>query len=184
MAIGEGRALLRPLGIINFILSHLSAILAGWSVNKYIDYSSSGALGSTSGFGNGATGYFLVFALSASVVGIASVVVGAYHLRVWRTDSLSAANAAAVIAGHFTFLAFGFACKEISIGGPRSKKLKALEVLMIILALVQLLYLLALHAGHFLGPKYGPSHGDTAATPGTGIVPKTGNYGTSAASDV
>jgi hypothetical protein len=61
---------------------------------------------------------------------------------------------------------------------------KALEVLMIILALVQLLYLLALHAGHFLGPKYGPSHGDTAATPGTGIVPKTGNYGTSAASDV
>jgi hypothetical protein len=58
--------------------------------------------------GNGATGYFLVFALSASVVGIASVVVGAYHLRVWRTDSLSAANAAAVIAGHFTFLAFGY----------------------------------------------------------------------------
>jgi hypothetical protein len=57
------------------------------------------------------------------VVGVASVVVGAYHLRVWRTDSLSAANAAAVIAGHFTFLAFGFACKEISIGGPRSKKL-------------------------------------------------------------
>jgi hypothetical protein len=65
---------------------------------------------------------------------------------------------------------------------------KTLEVLMIILALVQLLYLLALHAGHFFGhffgPHYGPSHGNTAATPGTGVGPKTGNYGTSAASDV
>jgi hypothetical protein len=58
--------------------------------------------------GNGATGYFLVFALSASMVGVASVVVGAYHLRVWRTDSLSAANTAAVISGHFTLLAFGY----------------------------------------------------------------------------
>jgi hypothetical protein len=61
---------------------------------------------------------------------------------------------------------------------------KVLEVLMIILALVQMLYLLALHAGHFFGPNYGPSHGNTAATPGTGVGPKTGNYGTSAASDV
>jgi hypothetical protein len=58
--------------------------------------------------GNGATGYFLVFALSASMVGVASVVVGAYHLRVWRTDSLLSAHTAAVIAGHFTFLAFGY----------------------------------------------------------------------------
>jgi hypothetical protein len=184
MAIGEGRALLRPLALINFILSHVSTILAGWCVNKYIDYGSSGALGSTSGFGNGATGYFLVFALSASVIGVASVVVGAYHLRVWLTESLSAAHTAAVIAGHFTLLAFGFACKEISIGGPRSKRLKALEALVIVLALVQLLYLLALHAGHFLGPNYGPSHGNTVPTPGTGVGPKTGIYGTSGASDV
>jgi hypothetical protein len=51
MAIGEGRAFIKPLALINFILSHVSAILAGWCVNKYIDYSSSDALGSTSGFG-------------------------------------------------------------------------------------------------------------------------------------
>jgi hypothetical protein len=55
---------------------------------------------------------------------------------------------------------------------------------MIILGIVQLLYVLALHAGHFLGPNYGPPHGNTAATPGTGEGPKTGNYSTSAASDV
>lgn len=55
---------------------------------------------------------------------------------------------------------------------------------MIVLALVQLLYLLALHAGHFLGPNYGPSHGNTVPTPGTGVGPKTGIYGTSGASDV
>jgi hypothetical protein len=42
------------------------------------------------------------------MVGVASVVVGAYHLRVWRTDSLLSAHTAAVIAGHFTFLAFGY----------------------------------------------------------------------------
>jgi len=61
---------------------------------------------------------------------------------------------------------------------------KALEALVIVLALVQLLYLLALHAGHFLGPNYGPSHGNTVPTPGTGVGPKTGIYGTSGASDV
>ncbi|CAM6051044.1 unnamed protein product [Sphagnum compactum] len=171
MAIGEGRALLRPLALINVILSHVSAILAGWSVNKYIDYSSS----------NGATGYFLVFALSASVVGVASVVVGAYHLRVWRTDSLSAAHTAAVIPGHFTLLAFGYITIFLLL---LNCLVLMFHSLVFLLGLVQLLYLLALHAGHFLGPNYGPSHGNTAATPGTRVGPKTGNYGTSAASDV
>jgi H+/Cl- antiporter ClcA len=49
-----------------------------------------------------------LFALIASVVGLASVLAGAHHLTVWRTDSLAASHAAAVIAWLLTLLAFGY----------------------------------------------------------------------------
>lgn len=51
--------------------------------------------------------YFLPIVLVASVVGIASICVGMYHLRVWRTDSLAAAVSAALIAWLLSFLAAG-----------------------------------------------------------------------------
>ncbi|CAM6030510.1 unnamed protein product [Sphagnum balticum] len=193
MAFGVGRALTTPLAVLNFILYLISACLAGWALNRYIDSGSSGVFGYSSGIGmhacmlscfslgNGATGYFLLFALIASVVGLASVLAGAHHLTVWRTDTLAASHAAAVIAWLLTLLAFGLACKEIHIGGYRSKRLKTLEAFMIILAFFQLLYLLSLHAG-ILGSNYGPTYG--AAAPGTGVGPKTPNVGTPAASAV
>jgi hypothetical protein len=80
MAFGVGRALTTPLAVLNFILYLISACLAGWALNRYIDYGSSGVFGYSSGIGNGATGYFLLFALIASVVGLASVLAGAHHL--------------------------------------------------------------------------------------------------------
>ncbi|CAK9204123.1 unnamed protein product [Sphagnum jensenii] len=181
MAFGLGRALTTHLAVLNFILYLISACLAGWALNRYIDSGSSGVFGYSSGIGNGATGYFLLFALIASVVGLASVLAGAHHLTVWRTDSIAASHAAAVIAWLLTLLAFGLACKEIHIGGSRSKRLKTLEAFIIILAFFQLLYLLSLHAG-ILGSNYGPTYG--AAAPGTGVGPKTPNVGTPAASAV
>ncbi|CAK9251484.1 unnamed protein product [Sphagnum jensenii] len=175
MAFGVGRALTTPLAVINFILYLIAAALAGWALNKYID---------GSGVGNAATQWFLPIALIASVVGLASILAGTHHLRVYRTDSLSAAHAAALIAWLLTLLAMGLAAKEIHIGGARGGRLKTLEALLIILSLFQLLYLLSLHSG-LLGSNYGPTYNNAAGTgTGTGVGPKAGNYGTPAAAAV
>ncbi|KAL6970638.1 Membrane protein pm19l [Sarracenia purpurea var. burkii] len=125
--------------------------------------------------GNGATGYFLTFAILASVLGIASKLAGGQHLRIWRNDSLAAAGSSSLVAWAVTALAFGLACKEISIGGHRGWRLRVLEAFIIILTFTQLLYLLLIHAGMF-SSRYGPGS-DTAygtGIPGTDPVHKGG----------
>lgn len=57
--------------------------------------------------GNSATGFFVVFALIAGVVGIASLLSGLNHIRQWNIDSLPAATSAAAIAWSLTLLAMG-----------------------------------------------------------------------------
>ncbi|KAH9550666.1 hypothetical protein CY35_10G083300 [Sphagnum magellanicum] len=171
MAFGLGRGLSTPLMVINFILYLISAALAGWALNRNID----STYGTAGYVGNGVTQWFLPLALIASVVGLASVLTGVHHVRVYRNDSLAAAHAASLIAWLLTLLAMGLACKEIHIGGPRPKRLKTLEALMIILAFFELLYLLSLHAGLV-------ADNNVAANNRTG--PKAGNYGTPAASAV
>jgi len=57
------------------------------------------------------------------MVGLASTLAGAHHLRVWRTESLAAAAAAATIAWLLTLLAMGVACKEIHTRYGRNKRL-------------------------------------------------------------
>jgi hypothetical protein len=73
--------------------------------------------------GNSATQIFLIFVLIASMVGIASTLAGTHHLRIWRTESLAAAAAAALIAWLLTLLAMGVACKEIHNRVGRNKRL-------------------------------------------------------------
>jgi len=157
MAFGIGRGISTPLLALNFCMYAITAALAGWSLNKNID-SSAGKAGYV---GNAATFYFLPMVLIASVVGLASALAGIHHLRVWRTESLAAAASAALIAWTLTLLAFGVACKEIHIGGPRSKKLRVVESFIIVLALFELFYLLSLHAG-VLGSDYGPPYSNPA----------------------
>lgn len=171
MAFGVGRALTAPLAVINFILYLISIILAGWAINKSIEGKYIG--------GNAATQFFLPLAIIAAVVGLASILAGIYHLRVYRTDSLSAAHASALIAWLLILLGMGLAAKEIHVGGYRSKKLKTLEAFTIILSFFQLLYLLSLHSG-ILGPKYGPTYNNN----NNGVGPKSGDYGTPVATAV
>jgi hypothetical protein len=73
--------------------------------------------------GNAVTTTFLMIALIASVVGMAASLAGAHHLRLWRTETLAAAAATALIAWLLTLLAMGIACKEIHTGGYRNKRL-------------------------------------------------------------
>lgn len=62
-----------------------------------------------SGFGgNGATIFFLIFAISAGVVGVVSKLAGGSHIRAWRNDSLAAAGASSLVAWALTVLAFGY----------------------------------------------------------------------------
>lgn len=153
-----------PLAVINFILYFISACLAGSILNHNLD--------GHSFIGNNVTSAFLTFALIASVVGIASTLAGAHHLRLWRTETLAAAAATSLIAWLLTLLAMGVACKEIHTGVNRSKRLKALEAFMIILSLFELLYLLATHAGAVTGEGYANAPGHRAVNnPNLGKTP-------------
>ncbi|PHT48724.1 hypothetical protein CQW23_12932 [Capsicum baccatum] len=57
--------------------------------------------------GNGATMFFLIFAILAAMLGIISKLMGGNHLRAWRNDSLAAAGSSAIVAWAVTALAFG-----------------------------------------------------------------------------
>lgn len=57
--------------------------------------------------GNAATGFFVVLALLAGGVGIASLFSGFNHVRLWSNDTLPAAAFAATTAWALTVLAMG-----------------------------------------------------------------------------
>ncbi|URE26034.1 AWPM-19-like membrane family protein [Musa troglodytarum] len=78
---------------------------ASWNLNHFINGQTNHP-GSVAG--NGATFYFLVFAILAGVVGAASKLAGANHIRSWRNDSLAAAAASSIVAWAITALAFGY----------------------------------------------------------------------------
>lgn len=66
---------------------------------------------------------FIPIALITCMVGLASCLAGAHHLRIWRTESLAAAAATSVIAWCLTLLSMGLAAKEIKTEYGRSKRL-------------------------------------------------------------
>ncbi|KAG6668520.1 hypothetical protein I3843_01G171400 [Carya illinoinensis] len=156
MAQTVGRNLAAPLLFINLIMYLLVVGFASWCINKYIN----GQMNHPSLGGNPATSYFLTFALLAGVLGGVSKFLGGNHIRAWRNDSLAAAASTSMVAWALTALAFGFACKEIDIGGYRGWRLKVVEAFIIILTFTQLLYVLLLHAGVF-SSKYGPGYRDS-----------------------
>ncbi|KAF0922803.1 hypothetical protein E2562_002055 [Oryza meyeriana var. granulata] len=157
---GVGRNMIAPLLVLNLIMYIVVIGFASWNLNHYIN----GETNHPGVAGNGATFYFLVFAILAGVVGAASKLAGVHHVRSWRGDSLAASAASALIAWAITALAFGLACKEIHIGGYRGWRLRVLEAFVIILAFTQLLYVVMLHGGLFSGNHgAGAGYGDYPA---------------------
>ncbi|XP_009763237.1 membrane protein PM19L-like [Nicotiana sylvestris] len=171
MARTVARTLAAPLLFINLVMYLIVLGFASWCLNRFIN----GQTNHPSFGGNGATMFFLVFAILAAVLGIISKLIGAKHLRAWRNDSLAAAGSSAVIAWAVTALAFGLACKEINIGGWRGWRLRVLEGFVIVLGVTQLLYVLMLHAGWF-SSTYGPGYRDTEY--GVGAPGGVGEKGT------
>ncbi|OAY57056.1 membrane protein PM19L isoform X2 [Manihot esculenta] len=159
------RDLIGPLLAANFIVYLIVLGLAGWSLDKYIN----GEQDHPHLGGNPSTSFMLVFALIGSVIGATSVIVGIIHFRAWRSDSLACASSLATISWAITALAFGFACKEIILGGHRGKRLQTLEALIVISLLSQLLCLLLLHAGMFKR-RYGPGFRSYEGDHGRGLA--------------
>ncbi|KAG5588280.1 hypothetical protein H5410_048714 [Solanum commersonii] len=157
MARAVGRSLAGPLLFLNLLMYLIVLGFASWCLNRFIN----GQTNHPSFGGNGATMFFLIFAILASVLGIISKLLGANHLRAWRNDSLAAAGSSALIAWAVTALAFGLACKEINIGGWRGWRLRVLEGFIIVLGITELLYVLMLHSGLF-NSTYGPAIGTTS----------------------
>ncbi|KAL0363530.1 UNVERIFIED_CONTAM: Ribosome maturation factor RimM [Sesamum calycinum] len=139
--------------ILNFCMYTIILGIGGWAMNRAINHGF--VIGP--GFelpahfspiyfpmGNAATGFFVVYALIAGVVGVASAISGLNHIRYWDVDSLPAAASAATIAWTLTLLAMGFAWKEIELHF-RNARLRTMEAFIIILSATQLLYLAAIH---------------------------------------
>ncbi|XP_047093621.1 membrane protein PM19L-like [Lolium rigidum] len=155
---GVGRNMVAPLLVLNLIMYLIVIGFASWNLNHFIN----GTTNYPGVAGNGATFYFLVFAILAGVVGAASKLAGVHHVRAWHGGSLANTAASALVAWAITALAFGLACKEIHIGGYRGWRLRVLEAFVIILMFTQLLYVMMLHMGLF-GNQFGAGSGGYGA---------------------
>ncbi|XP_044461243.1 membrane protein PM19L [Mangifera indica] len=139
---------------LNFCMYVIVLGIGGWAMNRAIEHGFiiGAGLDLPAHFspiyfpmGNAATGFFVMFALIAGVVGAASAIAGINHIRNWNADSLPSALIAAAIAWSLTLLAMGFACKEIELH-IRNARLRTMEAFLIILSATQLLYLAAIHS--------------------------------------
>ncbi|KAI7747620.1 hypothetical protein M8C21_024615 [Ambrosia artemisiifolia] len=178
MAQTVGRNVAAPLLFLNLVMYLITLGFASWCLNKLINRETH----HPSFGGNGATEFFLEFAILASVLGIVSKFAGGNHLRAWRNDSLAAAGSTSLVAWAVTLLAFGLACKEINVGGHRGWRLRIVEAFIIILTITELLYVMLVHAGLY-SSRYGPGYRDTDYGMGThpadtGVKETTGVGGT------
>ncbi|KAJ3694820.1 hypothetical protein LUZ60_000197 [Juncus effusus] len=150
MAEGKrARGFMGPLVILNFVMFIIVLGLAGWLLDKFIDWETRHHYR-----GNSVPGYFLIFSLMTGAVGGCTTLAGFVHWKAWRSESLAAAISSALISWSITVISFGLACKQFTFPN-RGKKLKTLEAFIIILTFTQLIYLFLLYAG-IISSKFGP----------------------------
>ncbi|KAL6610189.1 hypothetical protein ACP70R_040158 [Stipagrostis hirtigluma subsp. patula] len=155
MATGGPSSMASALLFLNLIMYVVVAIIAGWAINYSIDESRNSLEGVSPPvrlfpiyfpIGNLATGFFVIFALIAGVVGVSTSLTGLHDVSQGSPSSMMSAAASAIVSWTLTLLAMGLACKEISTS-LRPPSLRALEAFTIILAGTQLLCAGSLHAG-------------------------------------
>jgi hypothetical protein len=182
MALGVVKSLAGFLLLLNFCMFVIVGAIAGWVLNNAFNHTYSTGPGKALpvGFspvyfpmGNEATGFMIIFALIAAVVGAASCLSGLHHLRVWTAQSLAPSTASSMTAWALTLLAMGLACKEIHIGG-RNTKLITLESFLIVLCGTKLFYILLIHGG-FFGGNYCSYQDTYVATTTTTAEPLKGS---------
>ncbi|XP_057854795.2 membrane protein PM19L [Cryptomeria japonica] len=142
--------------VLNLCMYIIVCATAGWALNKAIDHEIITGEGIPLPnplwavyfpMGNAATGFFIIFALIAGVVGGASCLSGLHYLGSRTENGLASAVSAALTAWGLTLLAMGLAWKEIDLHG-RNSRLKTVESFVIILSVTQLLYVLVVIHSH------------------------------------
>ncbi|KAG2619445.1 membrane protein PM19L-like [Panicum virgatum] len=155
MASGGQRSMASALLFLNLIMYVVVAAIAGGAINYSIDESRNSLQGVSPPvrlfpiyfpIGNLATGFFVIFALVAGVVGISTSLTGLHDVAQGLPANMMSAAAAALVTWTLTLLAMGLACKEINVSW-RPASLRTLEAFTIILAGTQLLCAGSLHAG-------------------------------------
>ncbi|KAI5078303.1 hypothetical protein GOP47_0005974 [Adiantum capillus-veneris] len=120
--------------VVNFALYLAILGISSWAVNGLLD-------GNPDVQGSVATFTFVAVALLAGIVGIASVFVGFLLLKAWTSETVSSSTAIGYLALLFSFLAVGFAAKDLSVTAiGKSVELKVLDGLVIAVAATQLLF--------------------------------------------
>jgi len=155
---------LKPLAglmlVLNLCMYLIVCGTAGWAINEAIERNiiTSVEIPLPNPFwpvyfpmGNAATGFMIIFALIAGVVGAGSCLSGLHHVMLWTDHSLASAASAAMTAWALTLLAMGLACKEIHLHG-RNSRLKTVESFVIILSGTQFFYIVLIHSG-FIGKR-------------------------------
>ncbi|XP_038882132.1 uncharacterized protein LOC120073380 isoform X1 [Benincasa hispida] len=131
------KAIAAPILFFNFCICIVIFGIGGWVMNHTMD--NGFVIGA--GFevpqyfspiffqiGNSATGFFVIFALIAAVAVVASAISGSFYFRFSDSSNLPPAASTALIACFLTFLAMGFAWKEIALtvtSGHLVRNLKA-----------------------------------------------------------
>ncbi|KAH1046821.1 hypothetical protein J1N35_037605 [Gossypium stocksii] len=155
MASGGSKSAATMLLFLNLGLYIIVTIVAGWAVNHAIErtHETASVLSIPARIfpiffpmGNMATGFFVIFALIAGVVGVSTSVTGLTNVFQWDAPNLNAAAASSLLTWALTLLAMGLACKEINIGWTDAN-LRTLEVMTIIVSSTQLFCTGAIHAG-------------------------------------
>jgi len=103
--------------VLNLCMYVIVAAVGGWAINHAINYGFfiGSGLELPAHFspiyfpiGNAATGFFVIFAVIAGVVGAAAALAGFHHVRAWSSESLPAAASSGFIAWTLTLLAMGY----------------------------------------------------------------------------
>ncbi|KAH7295687.1 hypothetical protein KP509_27G060800 [Ceratopteris richardii] len=143
------RSLAAPLLLLNFTFYVIVLGIAGWSLDIMIGQVVIGqvAVRTPDLYGNAATPMFVIFTLIACVVGIGSILISSHLANGWGAEHASTVISIATLAWSLLVLAFGVACKEISIGHTNAT-LKFMEIFVITLAVTHSLYLIVVWKGH------------------------------------
>ncbi|XP_054806392.1 membrane protein PM19L-like [Prosopis cineraria] len=155
MASGGSKSVASILLVLNLVLYVVITVIASWAVNHGIEHSRETAsrlpipariFPIYFPIGNMATGFFILFSLTAGVVGITTSLTGLHNLSQWNAPNLNAAAVSSFTTWAFTVLAMGFACKEIELGWTHSN-LRTLEIFTIIVTATQMLCTGVIHVG-------------------------------------
>jgi hypothetical protein len=174
---GLGKGLLLPLLLLMTLCYIIIACLSGYLFNRAADGKSILGVPTTSTpfIGNSVAFYMVFITLIASMVGLASCIIGWHYSLVTRFADHNASGNRAIAWAALTLnlLAFGIACKTLERNGIGSGKIgrivKTIAAFQIIVTFFQLLYTLLVYTPTRSSDDHGNRNATPAGVTGTGM---------------